>query len=135
MTDNRQIVERIFAATADGDGRLFVEAMSDDCVWRARGAGSWSGNYRGKEAILGKLLGPLGRRIEGGRTRTIATRILDAGDVVVVEAEGRNRTVDGADYCNQYCFVISLRGGKMVEIVEYLDTELVERVLGPRPSV
>lgn len=135
MTDNHALIRRIFEATAVGDGRPFVEAIADDCVWRARGAGTWSGDYRGKTQIIKELLGPLGRRIEGGRARTVATRIHDAGDFVVVEAEGRNRTVDGADYDNQYCFVIRLSEGRMVEIVEYLDTELAERALGPRLPV
>ncbi|MBY0421016.1 MAG: nuclear transport factor 2 family protein [Parvularculaceae bacterium] len=130
MKTNKDIVEAVFRATAEANGRPFVEAMAETCVWRAIGTRSWSGVYEGKAAILKNLLGPLGKRIEGGRTKTIARRIHDAGEFVIVEAEGCNRTVDGADYNNQYCFVIRMRNGEMIEIVEYLDTELAEKALG-----
>lgn len=133
MSTNKDVIERIFAETAKANGKPFVEAMAEDCVWRAMGESDWSGAYVGKAAILKGLLGPLAKRIEGGRTRTIATRIHDAGDVVIVEAEGRNRTVDGAAYDNRYCFVIRLRNGKMTEIVEYLDTALAIHALGAKP--
>ena len=111
MQDNTALIRAVFESTARADGRPFIDAMADDCVWRAMGAGSWSGDYVGKADILGGLLGPLGKRIEGGRTRTIASRIHGAGDFVIVEAEGSNRTIDGSRYDNRYCFVIRMRDG------------------------
>jgi ketosteroid isomerase-like protein len=39
---------------------------------------------------------------------------------------------DGKPYENNYCFVIRMRNGKMVEIEEYCDTELVTSALGSR---
>lgn len=129
---NGDIVAEIFEATAKSDGGPFVDAMAEHCVWRAIGKNSWSGVYHGKAAILRELFGPLSRRIEGGRTRTVASRIHAAGDFVVVEAEGRNRTVEGVAYDNQYCFVIRMQNGKFEEIVEYLDTALVDEALGRR---
>ena len=32
----------------------------------------------------------------------------------------------GEDYNNSYCFVIRMRGGKLVELREYMDTALAE---------
>ena len=56
--------------------------------------------------------------------------IVAEGDHVVVEAQGKARTKSGQDYNNTYCFVYRLAGGKIVEGHEYMDTELVTRVLG-----
>lgn len=43
---------------------------------------------------------------------------------------GKVRTRAGKDCNNSYCFVLRLEGGRLVELREYLDTALVERVFG-----
>jgi ketosteroid isomerase-like protein len=50
--------------------------------------------------------------------------------LVVVEARGDNVTKVGVPYCNTYCFVFRLEGGKLKEVTEYRDTELPTRALG-----
>ena len=40
-------------------------------------------------------------------------------------------TKTGKPYNNTYCFVIRMRDGKMVELTEYFDTELVTAALEP----
>lgn len=37
---------------------------------------------------------------------------------------------DGVVYNNQYCFVIYMQEGKMCELIEYFDIELVNWVFG-----
>lgn len=133
MSPNAELITRIFSETAKGNGRPFVDAMADDMVWRTIGTGAWSGSFRGKETIVNEIFRPLRKRFAANGVTT-PTRIIDGGDVVVVQARGRNTTVDGAPYENDYCFVIELRGGKIVSYEEYCDTELVTRVLGPRSA-
>jgi ketosteroid isomerase-like protein len=74
-------------------------------------------------------LAQLRSRIEG-RVKTIGHRFIAEGDYVVVEARGSNTTKTGVPYNNAYCFVIWLSEGKLQEITEYMDTELVTAVLG-----
>ena len=38
-------------------------------------------------------------------------------------------TKTGKLYDNDYCFVIEMKGGKMIELTEYLDTALVDKTL------
>ena len=84
---------------------------------------------RSKQVVLDKLLGPLRAKIID-RVRTNAQRFIAEGDHVVVEARGNNTTNSGLPYNNAYCFVIRMSGGKLREITEYMDTELVSAVLG-----
>ena len=58
-----------------------------------------------------------------------AEEIIAEGDRVVVLARGEVKTVRGEDYNNSYCFVLRMRGGRIVEVREYCDTALAERVL------
>jgi uncharacterized protein len=129
---NKQLAQSIFAETAKGNGRPFVDALAPDVTWKIIGSTSWSRTFHGKQSVLADLLGPLNRQL-AGRNTIAAHRILADGDFVVVEARGLNRTKAGKAYENEYCWVVRFRDGKMIEIVEYADTALVESALLPIP--
>jgi ketosteroid isomerase-like protein len=126
---NRAVLETIFEGLAAGDGRAFVDAMADDFVWIMHGSTDWSGEYRGKAAVRGELLRPLTARFRSYRNR--AERIIVDGDQAAVLCRGDAETTDGRRYDNTYCWVVRLRDGQLVELVEYMDTELVRGALGP----
>ena len=60
---------------------------------------------------------------------------LDLEDAVApnqkVEARGKVTTKSGKPYNNSYCYVCRLLDGKLVEVTEYMDTEMAAAVLGP----
>jgi ketosteroid isomerase-like protein len=126
---NRWLVEAIFAGLAQSDSRPFVDAMAEDFRWTVTGSTKWSRTYAGKQAVLGELFAPLRKRIRD-RVRTHAQRFIADGEYVVVEARGENTTTAGRPYNNRYCFVFRVAGGKLKEVTEYLDTELVTSALG-----
>ena len=129
-SDNKQALQNVFEAMAVGNTRPFGELMADDCVWFTPGQSVWSGTWRGKKAMNDHLFAPLYKRFEGKYTSQ-ATRFIAEGDVVVVEARGRARLKSGADYNNTYCFVCEFNGaGKLVQVTEYMDSDLALRVLG-----
>jgi ketosteroid isomerase-like protein len=66
--------------------------------------------------------------------RTIPLRFIADGDFVVVEAKGDMLTKTGVRYDNDYCLIYRLADGKIVEIREYQDSTLCERVLGKFPA-
>ena len=127
--ENKELLQDIFSATARGDSRPLVEAMADDFRWIIAGKGRWSRSYDGKQAVLTELFPALRERIEG-RIKMIPQRVFADGDHVVVEARGDNVTKAGQRYDNSYCFVFRLAGGKLAEVTEYMDTELVTSALG-----
>jgi ketosteroid isomerase-like protein len=127
--ENRDLIRRIFEGLEIGDGRLLFESMADDFRWIIPGTTKWSKTYEGKEAVANDLMRPLRGKIEG-RVKTKAQRIIADGDFVAVEARGDNVTKAGEAYCNTYCFVFRLEGGKLKEVTEYQDTELATRALG-----
>src|SRR5271156_2347383 len=92
--ENKQLLQRIFSALAEGDSRPLVESMADDFRWTVTGTTKWSRTYDGKQEVLRDLFGVLRTRIDG-RIRTIAHRFIAEDDYVVVEARGNNKTVEG----------------------------------------
>lgn len=81
------------------------------------------------EAISDDLLRPLNALFATPYTAR-ATNIISEGDQVVAEVRGEVQTNRGDRYANEYCFIFRFRGGKIVEVIEYGDTDLEERVLG-----
>ena len=128
--NNKRLLQEVFAELARGNGRPFVDSMADDVRWTVTGQTKWSKTYEGKQAVITELLGTLRTKI-ADRQKTIAHRFIAEDDCVVVEARGENVTKSGVPYNNRYCFVFRLAGGKVRELTEYMDTELVTAALGP----
>jgi uncharacterized protein len=131
--DNKKLMEQLFASVAAGDRKPFLDHIADDVVMRVTGRYSWSQTIRGKEALFRDFYGHLASLLAGANRRTVAHRFIADGDHVVVESVGDMRTKAGVLYNNEYCLIYRLREGKIVEMVEYCDSALCERVLGPFP--
>lgn len=127
--ENKRLLQHIYAELAEGNSVPLVEAMADDFTWVMPGSTKWSGTYAGKEAVIRQLFAALRAEMEG-RIKTIPHRFIADEEFVVVEARGDNTTKAGRPYRNTYCMVYRLAGGKLKELTEYMDTELVTAVLG-----
>lgn len=125
---NKQRMQAIFAELAQGNGRPFVDAMADDFCWILPGRTAWSRRYEGKQVVRDELFRPLFAQFADQYTNQ-ATRFIAEGDMVVVECRGRVNTKKGLSYNNTYCYVCRFEGGKLRELVEYLDTQLVDAAL------
>jgi ketosteroid isomerase-like protein len=132
-TENKKLMEKIFAGVALGERALFLDSLSDDVTMTVTGQYSWSQTFKGKASLLHDLHGHLRTLLKEPR-RTIAIRFIADGDHVVIEAKGDMVTKEGVRYDNDYCLIYRLERGKIVEIREYQDSNLCERVLGKFPA-
>ena len=123
--DNKRIIGEAFDGLERADPTAFVDSMADDIVWIIEGQSKVSGRYEGKAAIQDDLVPALFSNF-ATPYRNVAEEIIADGDRVVVLARGEVKTVRGEDYNNSYCFVLRMRGGKIVEVREYCDTALAE---------
>jgi ketosteroid isomerase-like protein len=111
-----------------------MDILADDARWTAIGTSPWGKTYEGKRAIVDELMRPLFRQFADQYTAE-ATQIIAEGEFVVVEARGRVNTKSGRPYNQTYCYVLRLEDGKVRELTEYLDTDLVNQVLeNPEPD-
>jgi ketosteroid isomerase-like protein len=128
-TENKQLLQHIFTELSKANSKPFVESMDDDFRWIVTGNTKWSRTYDGKRCVLTELFDALRSRI-GDKITTTAHRFIAEDDLVVVEARGSNTTKAGIPYNNSYCFIFRISDGKLKEVTEYLDTELVTAALG-----
>jgi len=126
--NNRQLMQAIFAELAQGNGKPFVDAMADDFCWILPGQTAWSRRYEGKQVVREELFRPLFAQFADTYTNT-AQRFIADGDMVAVECRGKVMTKKGKPYNNTYCYVCRLEGGKLKELVEYMDTQMMDATL------
>ena len=127
--DNKHLMQQIFDEMARGNGKPLMDALAADARWTVTGTTPWSRTYEGKRAIASELMKPLFAQFADTYTNT-ASRFIAEDDLVVVECQGRVTTKKGPRYDNRYCLVCRVVDGRIREITEYLDTELVTAALG-----
>ena len=128
--ENKELMRDVFADLSRGDGTPFVDLLADDIRWRIIGTTEWSGSWEGKAAVQRGLLDPLFAQF-ATRYRNKAVRLIAEDDFVVIECRGDVTTKAGQPYRNTYCYVCRMDGGKVRELTEYCDTELLTSALSP----
>ncbi|MGH9008390.1 MAG: nuclear transport factor 2 family protein [Acidimicrobiia bacterium] len=129
--ENKKRTQVAFDALSEGDAEPFLGLLADDVNWTILGSTAWSRTYQGKAAVMEDLLAPVFAKF-ATQLRITASRLVAEDDIVVVEARGDVTTTSGDRYDNTYCFVCRFDDGRICEITEYMDTDLVRQVLGER---
>jgi ketosteroid isomerase-like protein len=127
--ENTHLMQRIFAAFAEGDPEPLFTHMAEDFRWTIIGSTKFSGTYQGKHTIMDHLLTPLMAQLDGPIHIT-AERFIADDDYVVIQGRGTATTKTGRPYNNTYCMVWRIVHGQVQEMTEYLDTELVTAAFG-----
>ena len=128
LAENKQLVQAFYDAGDRGDMDKCLSYLAEDVKWTNIGSMKYSGVYRGKATLVTKLLQPVFGQLKAGIASTIDNMIAE-GDFVAVQLRGKAETTDGRPYNNTYCHVFTIRGGKIVEVTEYLDTQLAASAL------
>jgi uncharacterized protein len=120
--ENKELIERGYAAFSSGDLDTVVSLFDDDCEWVQPGQSAVSGTFHGKTEIMEQF----GRLAEKGLTVKL-NRLIAEGDTVVAitEVSAGGETGEDAD-------VFTIRNGKTVRAEIHGDTALLERVYGKK---
>lgn len=125
---NKRVVRAFYEAGNSGNIDAALGLMDENVTWLNMGSTKLSGTYNGKQDLLDNLIGPLFSQLEAGIESTVQRMIAEA-DYVAVQVNGRAKTTSGKPYNNTYCHVFRICDGKIIEVTEYLDTELTSSVL------
>ncbi len=127
--ENKELIRNMFAELSKGNAEAFLNCMADDVRFTIIGTTKYSGTCNGKQELVEKVLKPLTAQLEGGIEMTVDNLIAE-GDYVVMQGRGKAMAKNGKPYNNTYAQVFRVAGGKVKEVTEYLDTELVTSVFG-----
>lgn len=127
VAENKEIIRKM------GEGKsldAMLGVMADDIRWTIIGNTKFSGTFNGKKELLDRLIYPLFSQMESMGTG-VTNNVVAEGDYVVIQTRGSGRrTKTGKDYNNTYCIVYRLADGKVKEVTEYCDTELITAAFG-----
>ena len=123
--ENKQILRHVYAEISKGNVQALLDALAEDVQWTIIGATALSGTSRGKQQVIEKLLQPLRARLADGPLVFTADRFIAEGEHVVMEARGQATAKSGKPYNNTYCIVARIVDGKIKEMTDYIDTELI----------
>jgi uncharacterized protein len=125
--DNKQLVREAFRPWEEGDSGPFFDLIADDVAWTVIGSTLVSGAFRSKQEVMDQAFGPLLERLEG----PLKTRFIDIaaeGEKVFLRFHSSGIAKTGLRYEQAYCFAMVMRAGRIVEIVAYVDTDLLARI-------
>ena len=120
--DNKDIIEKGYAAFAAGDLETVMSLFDDDVEWVQPGESAVSGTFHGKAEVMEHL----GRLAEKSLTVKMDRLIAD-GDTVVALTDV---TVGGET--SRDADVFPLRDGKTVHVHVHGDTSMMERIFGKK---
>ena len=136
MEGNKQIVRDALASFGEGDYEGFLSLFSDDCVFTLGGNLFDVTKVEGKAAFRELLqFGFSGDPENGynglvGPIRFEIEMLLTDGNRVIDISRGFSHTTEGdREYNNSYCRIWEIEQGRVVSMIEFLDTAHFNRTV------
>jgi hypothetical protein len=129
---SKRIARAYFDAVERGDRAALLALFAPDALWRVpKGAiEPYGGEHRGAQKIVDMMLGAVGAAFVPGTQRIEVLRLLADGDVAIAETRMTAQRPNAPGYDNDYVFVFELRGGRIAELREHVDTRTAARAFG-----
>lgn len=123
--ENKRVVEEFFARFSGGDVAGALGLLAEGATWwiAGRRESQPAAGEHGKEEVA-RILGNMGARLKDGLRMEVRGMVAE-GDRVAAEVESRGELENGRVYNNQYHFLLTVRGGRITAVREYLDTQHV----------
>ena len=126
LTDeNKKIAKKFFEALSTGSDKYLDFYTDDSVIWTA--GDNAIGGTRTKKEIINFAQNILAA-FPSGITFKI-TGMTAEEEKVAVEVSGEAIHASGQTYNNQYHFLLRIQDGKIIELKEYMDTQLAAKIL------
>ena len=126
VTDqNKKITKEFFEALSNGSDEYLDFYTNESIIWTA--GNNAIGGTRTKEEVVSFAQNILAAFPTGIKFNI--TGITAEGDRVAVEIDGEAVHASGETYNNQYHFLLIIKDGKILELKEYMDTQLAAKIL------
>ena len=126
ITDqNKKITREFFKSLSTGSDKYLDFYTNDSIIWTA--GNNAIGGTRTKKEVVNFAKNILSSFPHGIKFNIIG--ITAEGERVAVEINGEAVHSSGQTYNNQYHFLLKIKEGKIIELKEYMDTQLAAKVL------
>ena len=125
IKENKEIAIKFFEALSSGSEAYLDFYNDDSIIWTA--GNNAIGGTRTKKEIIDFAQGILAA-FPTGITFNI-TGMTAENERVAVEVNGEAIHASGEAYNNKYHFLLTIKNGKIIELKEYMDTQLAAKIL------
>ena len=122
---NKKLVEEFFNLLSIGSEKYLDFYTEESVIWTA--GENAIGGSRNKDEVIGFAANILDSFPKGINFKIM--NLVAENEYVAVEVEGTAIHISGKPYNNKYHFLIRIKNGKIIELKEYMDTELAAKVL------
>jgi ketosteroid isomerase-like protein len=122
---NKQLAREFFARFSANDIAGALDTMAEDMSWWIAGRADvvpTAGPH--SKAQMARMFQAMSSELKNGLKFTVKGVIAE-GEQVAIELESYGELRNGRVYNNQYHTLMTIRGGKIREVREYLDTQHV----------
>ena len=127
---NKRLIEQAFKQWASGNGNFF-DLLTEDVQWIITGSSPLSKTYIGKQQLMNETVTPLTNRLATPIVPKIREVYADGDDVIAVW-DGTATAKDEQPYRNTYCWIMTLKNGRITHVVAFLDlieyTDVLNRI-------
>ena len=122
---NKELVQEFFNLLSSGSDKYLDFYNDESVIWTA--GENAIGGSRSKSEVVGFAKSVLDSFPEGINFNVV--NLVAENDYVAAEVEGSGMHVSGKPYNNKYHFLLKIKDNKILELKEYMDTQLAAKVL------
>lgn len=126
---SRQLVLDYFQAVMSSDTAVLTRVLAEDVEWIPPRSAPLDGPFRGREIVLAAMPREGARFFQLPSARAQIRKLVADGDTVVVLYTFRCAANNGRDYTNEYVWVFTCAGGRIVRMEEHSDTLHFQRIV------
>ena len=125
LDDNKKVVSEFFSRFSANDIAGALDTMAENATWWIPGKKGQvpTAGIHSKEQIA-RLFRRMSDQLPNGLRMTIKSLVAE-GEQVAIELESYGELRNGRVYNNEYHTLVTVRGGKIINVREYLDTQHV----------
>ena len=122
---NKELVQEFFNLLSSGSNKYLDFYNNESVIWTA--GENAIGGSRSKSEVVGFAKSVLDSFPEGITFSVV--NLVAENDYVAAEVEGSAMHVSGKPYNNKYHFLLKIKDNEILELKEYMDTQLAAKVL------
>ena len=122
---NKELVQEFFNLLSSGSEKYLDFYNNESVIWTA--GENAIGGSRSKSEVVGFAKSVLDSFPEGITFNVV--NLVAENDYVAAEVAGSAMHVSGKPYNNKYHFLLKIKDNEILELKEYMDTQLAAKVL------
>jgi uncharacterized protein len=128
MTSNLDLIRSTYEGSSQENGKHLVAALAPDAEWTEAAGFPYAGSYVGPAAILANVFQRLATEWVGYRAE-VASYMVDGDQVVAFGFYSGTYKATGRSMRASFAHHYTLSGGKILRMVQYVDSYMVQQAL------